>query len=149
DRVDVILTQNFAHGGGELVRTPLTRRSVSETIAQNVRVLAIDAPSTKAAAGGPGNFGRIVTLEVTPRQAERVNVAVELGKLTLTLRNLSTATSPSQPVEPTWAGDVSPALFGAAQEKPIALTPKPIVVLRGAAKAQAGEESRREIIKPE
>ena len=151
DRVDVILTQNFLKdGGGELVRTPLTRRSVSETIAQNVRVLAIDAPNTKPAAGaGPGNFGRTVTLEVTPRQAERINVAVELGKLTLTLRNLSTATAPSQPVEPTWAGDVSPALFGAAQEKPIALTPKPIVVLRGAAKAQAGEESRREIIKPE
>jgi len=40
-------------------------------------------------------------------------------------------------------------LFGAAQEKPIALAPKPIVVLRGAAKAQAGEESRREIIKSE
>ena len=150
DRVDVILTQNFLKdGGGELVRTPLTRRSVSETIAQNVRVLAIDAPNTKPAGAGPGNFGRTVTLEVTPRQAERINVAVELGKLTLTLRNLSTATAPSQPVEPTWAGDVSPALFGAAQEKPIALAPKPIVVLRGAAKAQAGEESRREIIKPE
>src|SRR5947207_14805340 len=148
DRVDVILTQNFTHGGGELVKTPLTRRSVSETIAQNVRVLAIDAPTAKPAAGS-GNFGRTVTLEVTPTQAERINVAVELGKLTLTLRNLSTATALSQPVEPTWAGDVSPALFGAAQEKPIALTPKPIVVLRGAAKAQAGEESRREIIKPE
>lgn len=150
DRVDVILTQNFTHGGGELVKTPLTRRSVSETIAQNVRVLAIDAPSTKPAAGaGSGNFGRIVTLEVTPTQAERINVAVELGKLTLTLRNLSTATAPPQPIEPTWAGDVSPALFGAAQEKPIALTPKPIVVLRGATKAQAGEELRRETVKPE
>ena len=140
----------FDRNWGSQLAVTTACTAVSETIAQNVRVLAIDAPNTKPAAGaGPGNFGRTVTLEVTPRQAERINVAVELGKLTLTLRNLSTATAPSQPVEPTWAGDVSPALFGAAQEKPIALAPKPIVVLRGAAKAQAGEESRREIIKPE
>jgi len=103
---------------------------VSETIAQNVRVLVVDAQ--KPAAGTtPGTFGRTVTLEVTPRQAERINVAVELGKLTLTLRNLSTATAPSQPVEPTWAGDVSPALFGAAQEKPTALKPTTIQVIHG------------------
>jgi len=126
DRVDVILTQNFKDD----LRTALTRRSVSETIAQNVRVLVVDAQ--KPAAGTtPGTFGRTVTLEVTPRQAERINVAVELGKLTLTLRNLSTATAPSQPVEPTWAGDVSPALFGAAQEKPTALKPTTIQVIHG------------------
>ena len=136
DRVDVILTQNFKDD----LRTALTRRSVSETIAQNVRVLAVDAQ--KPPAGTPtGTFGRTVTLEVTPRQVERINVAVELGKLTLTLRNLSTATAPSQTIEPTWAGDVSPALFGAAQEKPTALKPDTIHIIRG--------DKAREIFKPE
>ena len=113
---------------------------MSETIAQNVRVLAVDAQ--KPPAGTPtGTFGRTVTLEVTPRQVERINVAVELGKLTLTLRNLSTATAPSQTIEPTWAGDVSPALFGAAQEKPTALKPDTIHIIRG--------DKAREILKPE
>jgi len=51
-------------------------------------------------------------------------------------------------IEPQWAGDVSPALLGAAQQKPIAIAPRPIMVLRGAT-ARAGEELRRETVKPE
>src|SRR6516164_72620 len=49
DRVDVILTQNFAkdNQSQELKNTPITRRSVGETIVENLRVLAIDAPDTK------------------------------------------------------------------------------------------------------
>ena len=38
DHVDVILTQTFKND------PPLTRRSVSETVVENLRVLAIDAP---------------------------------------------------------------------------------------------------------
>jgi len=61
-----------------------------------------------------------VTLEVTPEQAEKISVAAELGKLSLTLRSVTTpdgvlTTSTTGPgratgVKPTWAGDVSPAL---------------------------------------
>jgi len=127
DRVDVILTQNFKNEGSQdLKNTPLTRRSVSETVVENLRVLAIDAPDAKvtgvAANPANGNFGRTVTLEVTPDQAEQINVATELGKLSLTLRSInnpSSATlasaSPTSQVEhikPKWAGDVSPALYG-------------------------------------
>jgi pilus assembly protein CpaB len=156
DRVDVILTQNFK--GDNAANAPLTRRSVSETVVENLRVLAIDEPDKGAAPGRPmvpvnpaaGNFGRTVTLEVTAEQAEQINVAVELGKLSLTLRsaqdNLShvSDTAPTVPsivktvahpvdghIGPTWAGDVSPALTGAAQEKPVAVTPQPVVILRG------------------
>ena len=46
DRVDVILTQKFGEIGA-----PLTRRSVSETVVENLRVLVIDALDTKAPAG--------------------------------------------------------------------------------------------------
>jgi pilus assembly protein CpaB len=83
DRVDVILTQTFKND------PPLTRRSVGETVVENLRVLAIDSLDAKAT--GPGNsFGRTVTLEVTPEQAEKINVATELGKLSLTLRSITT-----------------------------------------------------------
>src|SRR5204862_4480890 len=80
DRVDVVLTQNFKHDGNTDTRnTPITRRSVSETVVQNFRVLAIDAVDPKSFAGN-GGFGRTVTLEVTPDQVEKINVATELAK---------------------------------------------------------------------
>src|SRR5262249_8133112 len=63
DRVDVILTQKFSDSA-----TPLTHRSVSETVVENLRVLVIDAMDAKTAAGN--TFGRTVTLEVMPEQAE-------------------------------------------------------------------------------
>ena len=78
DRVDVILTQKFNDS-----TAPLTRRSVSETVVENLRVLLIDAMDAKMAAGNA--FGRTVTLEVTPDQAEKINVATELGKLSLSI----------------------------------------------------------------
>jgi pilus assembly protein CpaB len=143
DRVDVILTQNFK---GEV--TAITRRSVSETVVENLRVLAIDTPDTKTPSGG-GNFGRTVTLEVTPEQAEKINVATELGKLSLTLRSVSgpngvaaSGDGPGQAsaVKPTWAGDVSPALGGAMPEKSTPVQQPPVEVVRG---------SKREAVKTE
>src|SRR5262249_7508954 len=104
-------------------------------------VLAVDAPDPKATGAGSG-FGRTVTLEVTPEQAEKVNVAAELGKLSLTLRGLiTTATgdaifSPrlarTVSVRPTWAGDVSPALGDAARPD-LAITAEKttVAVIRG------------------
>jgi pilus assembly protein CpaB len=82
DRVDVILTQKFNDSAA-----PLTRRSVSETVVENLRVLVIDAIDAKMAAGN--TFGRTVMLEVMPDQAEKINVATELGKLSLALRSVS------------------------------------------------------------
>jgi pilus assembly protein CpaB len=123
----------------------ITRRSVSETVVENLRVLAIDTPDAKAPSG---SFGRTVTLEVTPQQAEKINVATELGKLSLTLRSvvgadgvLATSTAgPSTGVKPTWAGDVSPALGGAMPEKTITVQQPPVEVVRG---------SKREAVKAE
>jgi pilus assembly protein CpaB len=159
DRVDVILTQNFKNDSAQdLKNTPLTRRSVSETVVDNLRVLAIDTPDPKltGAAANPanGNFGRTVTIEVTPDQVEQINVAAELGKLSVALRSvtgpstispptLATATSLTdntdkevEHVKPKWAGDVSPALYGAAQEKAVALTPPPVQVFHGTVKSE-------------
>jgi pilus assembly protein CpaB len=119
DNVDVILTQTFKNDPS------LARRSVSETVVESLRVLAIDAADTKPT-GGSTRFGRTVTLEVTPQQAEKISVATELGKLSLMLRsnNASRAASSSASgsaktgsVEPIWAGDVSPALSDARPQK--------------------------------
>ena len=134
DRVDVILTQKFNDS-----TAPLTRRSVSETVVENLRVLVIDAMDAKTAAGN--TFGRTVTLEVMPDQAEKINVATELGKLSLALRSVSGAdgiTAASAPgpgkasgIKPTWAGDVSPALGGAIPEKITPAERPPVEVIRG------------------
>ena len=134
DRVDVILTQKFNDS-----TAPLTRRSVSETVVENLRVLVIDAMDAKMAAGN--TFGRAVTLEVMPDQAEKINVATELGKLSLTLRSLSRADAgaagsalgpgKASGIKPTWAGDVSPALGGAVPEKVVPAERPPVEIIRG------------------
>ena len=123
DRVDMILTQKFNDSAA-----PLTRRSVSETVAQNLRVLVIDGTDAKAGAGNPS--ASTVTLEVTPEQAEKINVATELGKLSLTLRGASGADAPSG-VKPIWPDDVSPALRGAVPEKAAPETRPPVEIIRG------------------
>jgi pilus assembly protein CpaB len=104
-------------------------------------VLAVDAPDSKPS-GASNSFGRTVTLEVTPEQAEKINVAAELGKLSLTLRSISgtdavAATWTPEPtrgtgVKPTWAGDVSPALGDAMPpNKVIVAEQPPVEVIHG------------------
>jgi pilus assembly protein CpaB len=139
DRVDVVLTQTFKND------SLLTRRSVSETVVQSLRVLAVDPADAKLTGAGNG-FGRTVTLEVTPEQAEKVNVAAELGKLSLTLRSIITAgasgaiispgSSKTTGVRSTWAGDVSPALADAAHPDKAITAERPTVeVIRGSKSA--------------
>src|SRR5713101_1343459 len=126
DHVDVMLTQSFKNEDA-----PLTRRSVSETVVDNLRVLAIDM-GTKPGAGANAIS---VTLELLPQQAEKVNVAQELGKLSLTLRSLDEpgiAAAPASAQPPTWAGDVSPALTSAVPPAKVIAAEKPAIkVMRG------------------
>ncbi len=126
DHVDVMLTQTFKNEDA-----PLTRRSVSETVVDNLRVLAIDT-STKP---GAGASAITVTLESLPQQVEKINVAQELGKLSLTLRSLDEpgiAAAPAKAQPPTWAGDVSPALTSAAPPAKVIAAEKPAIkVMRG------------------
>jgi pilus assembly protein CpaB len=135
DRVDVILTQKFANTGA-----PLTRSSVAETVVENLRVLVVRAIDPKAAGGN--TFGRTVTLEVMPDQAEKIQVAAELGKLSLTLRSSTGVSTPgpgkATGVKPTWAGDVSPALGGAMPpEKVLQAERPPVDIIRGAGQVQS------------
>ena len=89
DRVDIVLTQDVKGGGdGEPLK-------VSETIIRNVRVLATDQRIDSKDAEGKTvvkTFNN-VTIEVTPRIAEKVAVAQSLGALSLSLRSIADQTA--------------------------------------------------------
>lgn len=104
DHVDLILTQAFA---GSL---PAEHRVAAETVLSNVRVIAIDRRLVQGASASNEPQARTVTLEVTPDDAERVSVAVHLGRLSLSVRSAQVGPVP-QPAPPAaWAGDVSAIL---------------------------------------
>src|SRR5438874_6626144 len=79
DHVDLVLTQQV-EGGGD---GPALK--VSETIIRNIRVLATDQRLTEKDDEGKTQVRTFsnVTLEVTPRIAEKIAVAQSLGSLTL------------------------------------------------------------------
>lgn len=89
DRVDLVLSQEV-RGGGE--GEPL---KVSETIVRNLRVLATDQRFTdKDEDGKPViKAATNVTLEATPRIAEKIAVAQSMGKLSLSLRSIADQSS--------------------------------------------------------
>jgi pilus assembly protein CpaB len=83
DRVDIILTQSVT-GEGQPLRA-------TETIMRNVRVLATDqsAESTTEEGKTLVQTFRTVTLEVTPRMAEKIAVSEQIGTLSLSLRSIA------------------------------------------------------------
>jgi pilus assembly protein CpaB len=109
DHVDLILTQEVADPN-----TPRGRRIAAETVLKDVRVIAIDQILIQGGnpTGGAEPTSRTVTLEVTPADAELVNVVSRLGKLSLAVRPVDAAPSTdagtSHPV--TWDTAVSSAL---------------------------------------
>lgn len=86
DRVDLLLSHryNVIDPDDPNKRHP---HVATETVLTNVRVLAIDQ-STDDQKKKP-DVPKTATLEVTPRQAEMVATAMDLGKLSLSLRSLA------------------------------------------------------------
>ncbi len=83
DRVDMLLTHELPTVEGQEGEA----RRASETVLENVRVLAIgqrldDQAETPVE-------GKTATIEVTPKQAEMVAVLVDLGRISLALRSLA------------------------------------------------------------
>ena len=85
DRVDLVLTQEVAGGGDG---PPLR---VSETIVRNIRVLAVDQRLNARDEEGNQVAQTVstVTLEATPKIAEKIAVAQTIGQLSLSLRSLA------------------------------------------------------------
>lgn len=120
DQVDIILTQSFGDAVGDV-----GRKTVAETVLRDVRVIATDQTlSTPGKQPQPAKGGllpadsripKTVTFEVTGREAERLFVAAQLGRLQLSARPLEIARvaqagSMTERAQPIWASDVSPAL---------------------------------------
>jgi pilus assembly protein CpaB len=85
DRVDLMLTQTVEGEGDASLKT-------TETILRNLRVLATDqsTESTTTEAGKTVvRAFRTITLEVTPRIAEKISVAQTIGTLSLSLRSIA------------------------------------------------------------
>lgn len=80
DRVDLVVTHEVERGDGP-------RLDVSETVIRNVRVLAIDQNTTNE--DNKPKPGGTATLEVTPKQVEKINIMEQLGNLSLSLRPLA------------------------------------------------------------
>ena len=89
DRVDIVLTQDVK-GGGE--GPPL---KVSETIVRNMRVLATDQRTDSKNEEGKTEVMTFsnITLEATPRIAEKIAVAQSMGMLSLSLRSIADNTA--------------------------------------------------------
>jgi pilus assembly protein CpaB len=133
DRVDLILTQTIADA-----TQPIGRRVAAETVLTDTRVIAIDHTLVQGGDSGNANDtqAHTVTLEVSQAQAERVSVAVRLGKLSLSVRSAEGApegTKIADAPNTTWASDVSPALIG--KNTPV-VVPSMIRVFQGAGDAK-------------
>ncbi|WP_050043670.1 Flp pilus assembly protein CpaB [Bradyrhizobium sp. LTSPM299] len=88
DYVDVVLTEEPTTTAEQ--KTAQQHGALSETVAQNVRVVAIDQEIVQ---GGPANnatagkVARTVSLQLAPDQVKKVTVAGQRGKLTLAVRS--------------------------------------------------------------
>lgn len=104
DNVDLVLSHvvNLGDANGQL-----RPHNISETVLHNVRVVGVDQR-----AGDQEQVpavGNVVTVEVTPEQAERVSLAQRMGELRLVLRPLAqTEDAAAQPAaDPTGATPVA------------------------------------------
>lgn len=102
---DVIGVAGFLAPGSRVdivgIKRGSNRSSVSKTLIENLKVLAVD--QTVAKEKNEPTIVRAVTLEVTPKQAELLGKATAEGKVQLTLRNpkdVSFARTPEPPPPP-------------------------------------------------
>lgn len=122
DRVDMMLSQSVGGEGGGM--------QVAETILRNLRVLATDQSTSQVVVDGQAQprVSGTVTLEVTPRIAEKVTVAQSIGSISFVLRPLADSSS-----------DLERALATGAIKLPENATPEQEEKLLRAAVAQPSD----------
>jgi len=116
DHVDLVLTQTVEGGGdGPALKT-------SETIVRNIRVLATDHRFSEKDDDGKTTVKTFsnVTMEVTPRIAEKIAVAQSMGTLSLSLRSIADNTAELEREVASGAVKV-PANVNPAQERQMLL----------------------------
>ena len=130
DEVDILVTHQLAASGGN---DGTRQHQAAETVLHDVRVIGIDQKLDSKA--GEAVVAKNVTLEVTPKQSEMIAVAIEMGKLSLSLRSL--APSPTEEPAADSLGAAGPETFTLDSEVSRLLAPKDnsVTVLRGNSKA--------------
>lgn len=112
DRVDVLLTRRLAGRNGR-------DESYTETLSENVRVLAIDQMVTEQN-GAKVVVGKTATLELSPAQSEKISLSRQQGVIALALRSLvdssPTSASPDASVQRKPGDSVTVVRFGIATQ---------------------------------
>ncbi|HEX4112478.1 MAG TPA: Flp pilus assembly protein CpaB [Stellaceae bacterium] len=129
DHVDVVLTQVFA--GHE---ADPGNRTVAEIVARDLRVIAVDQRlQAGAAPQKEGHPAQTVTLEVTPLQAQQLDLGARMGEMALAIRGVHSGTQPGGQADTEtaaelpalWAHDLSTAAAKIKPEKKSAPIEKP------------------------
>jgi len=88
DYVDVIMTYDIRLPSDEKIRDAaisVISKKAAQTVLENIRVVAVDQEAKEIEETA---IARTVTLEVSPKQSERLALANAMGALSLTLRQL-------------------------------------------------------------
>jgi pilus assembly protein CpaB len=151
DQVDILITHSVLDASGKgdpSGKGGAKQHSAAETVLHDVRVIGIDQKLDNK--GGEAVVAKTATLEVTPKQSEIIAVASEIGKLSLSLRSLTTA--PGETSVADSAADAGPGTFTLDNEVS-RLLPKPltqkdnsgadaVTVLHGTGKSETTTESQ-------
>ncbi|MDA0664659.1 MAG: Flp pilus assembly protein CpaB [Proteobacteria bacterium] len=126
----------MTHSITESVDSDTVRRA-TETVLSDIRVLAVDQRTDDSE--GKAALAKTATLEVTPKQAEIISVANELGRLSLSLRSLaqSEATDDLRPAGQahTWDTEASRLIPRKSSSNVVA-----VKVVRGGARSSVNFE---------
>lgn len=87
DWVDVILTGEFKVAAPEGQKPPKEKYTYSETLLTDVRVLAVDQDVENE--DGKVEVAKTATIEVDPKQAEKIAIGIAMGHLSLSLHSLA------------------------------------------------------------
>jgi pilus assembly protein CpaB len=135
DHVDVMLTQTIGDNSADKTKVQPGHQVMTETVLYNARVIAVDQEIVQGAsptAGVTGRLARTVTLQVSDRDAERINVAQSLGRLSLAIRAVDTSAVPQlQGRGAVFASDVSPNLAGSPASPATLATGSSVEVIQG------------------
>ncbi len=134
DKVDILLTSRFRakNDSGED-----ESRYVTRTLLTALRVLAIDQKTESK--DGEVNPAKTVTLEVTPKQAEKIAIGMAMGSLSLSLQSLAKTDSEmadqtKRTIDYTLDTEINSLIIGPAPDSlPVVAKPKvrKVTVLRG------------------
>jgi pilus assembly protein CpaB len=139
DHVDLLLSHQIP----DMETRNAPARTVSETVLTNLRVVAIDQIVNDQ--DKKPIEGKTATFEVTPKQAEQIEVAKLIGNLSLVLRSASepaqksdgkdTIATAADQMSHTWDSDVSPLLKRPDRGSGGVAT---VTILRGAGRGSEG-----------